>query len=62
MKISNKKIDELIKSKNWVWFAENRDGNVYWNEITGEIIFRNDEEKYSNISKPRCMTGKIDSK
>lgn len=52
VEISNEKGSEIIgQSKDWVQFAENHHGEVYWNKTTGEIIWLANEEGDSNYQQ-----------
>jgi hypothetical protein len=56
MRISSEKALDLIQKpktkKNWVFFAENLYGSVYWNEVTGEILWISDDDE-SSLDKPK---------
>jgi hypothetical protein len=57
MKITSEKADNIIEDpktrKNWIFFAENLHGSVYWNKVTGEILWRADEDDESTFDKPK---------
>lgn len=55
MKISFAKAHEIIEQPGWEIFAENSRGEVYWNDLTGEIIWIDNEDGNSNLSVPKNL-------
>ncbi len=47
--LNSKQVTKLRKRDGWIQFAENNRGAVYWNELTGEILWLGDEESNAGL-------------
>lgn len=44
--ISEEEGDKIVQLKNWEFIGETTNGNVYWNNETGELLYDGPGNKY----------------
>jgi hypothetical protein len=54
MRISLAKSEALVKDPNWIMFADNHAGSVWWNIVTGAILWMTDDG-WCNLTKPKIQ-------